>query len=262
VTTAVLFDPIFFVPFVNGLLLALLLPVLGTYARLRGELLASLGVAQMAAAGIGLGAFLGTNLALSALLATLGAAGVKSSIGRRAGNDAYAAMLLAGWSLALLLAANTTRGDELARALLEGQIYFTDTFHLRGIATIGIASAPLLRWLSPRLLLGCLFPEHFAANGIHRPRHDQLFDILMAVTLAFSATVVGVMGAFALVVVPPWVAFRFARGWRQTVWLSAAIGVTVYVATFALAIIFDQPYGPVLVLLLLVAAFARLGRRR
>jgi zinc/manganese transport system permease protein len=254
----VLFDPIFLVPFANGLWLALLLPVLGAYARLRGELLASLGVAQVAAAGIGLAAFLGASVALGPLVAILLAVTVKTLAGRHAGNDAYAVMLLAGWSAALLLAANTTRGDELARALLEGQIYFTTAVHFWSLAAIASAGAAVAPWLSPRVLLTCFFPDHSVANGVPNPRHTLVFDGLLATALAVAATIVGVMGAFALVVVPPWVAFRFASGWRGTLIGSAAIGLAAYVTSFALAIVLDQPYGPVLVTLLLVAAAGRL----
>ncbi len=257
-----LFEPIFLVPFVNGLWLALLLPLIGAYARLRGELLASLGVAQVAAAGIGLGVFLGISVALGPLMAILVAVTVKTVTGRQAGNDAYVVMLLAGWSMALLLAANTTRGDELARALLEGQIYFTGLVHFWSLAALGMAATAVMPWLSPRILLGCFFPDHFVANGIQSPRHNLVFDGLLATAIAVAATVVGVMGAFALVVVPPWVAFRFAHGWRSTMRASVAIGSAAYVLSFALAIVFDQPYGPVLVVTLLVAAAARLGSFR
>jgi zinc/manganese transport system permease protein len=253
-----LLDPIFLVPFVNGLCLALLLPMLGAYARLRGELLASLGVAQVAAAGIGLAAFLGFSVAVGPLVAILTAASVKAIAGRHAGNDAYAVMLLAGWSGALLLAANTTQGDELARALLEGQIYFTSTAHLWSLAVLVVAAAVVGPWLSPRVLVGCLFPDHFMANGVRNPRHAIVFDALLATALAVAATVIGVMGAFALVVVPPWVAFRFARGWQRSLLASAAIGLAGYVASFALSILLDQPYGPMLVLMLLGAALGRL----
>lgn len=256
-STDVLLDPIFAVPFINGLLLALMLPLVGAYARLRGELLASLGVTQMAAAGVGLGAFLGTNIIVGALLASALAAGVKALAGRQGGNDAYAVMLLAGWGTGLLLAANTTRGDELARALLQGQIYFTTGTHLWAIALVLAVGVAALPWLSPRLLLGCFFPDHYVANGIATPRHDLVFDVLLATTLALSAIVVGVMGAFALVILPPWVAFRIARSWHSTLVLSALVGTAAYVVAFVVAILFDQPFGPVLVSSLLVAALGR-----
>jgi zinc transport system permease protein len=65
------------------------------------------------------------------------------------------------------------------------------------------------------------------------------------------------MAAFALVFIPAWVAFRVARSWRSTVTWSLLLGTTAYVGSFALAIIFDQPYGPVLVAALLVVGSSR-----
>ena len=235
---------------------------MGAYSRLRGEWLASLGIGQAAAAGIVLAAFFGWPVGVGALLVAVLAAPAKTLLGKNDGDDTYAVMLLAGWSVALLLAANAAHGEDLSRALLQGQIYFTGRSHLVAIAAVVIAVAVLLPRLSARLLLGRFFPGHSAANGVSNPRHELLFDILVAVTLAIAASVVGVMGAFALVFVPPWVAFRFAGGWRRTVAWSAGLGAAAYVVSFALAIAFDQPYGPVLVATLLVMAVARAASRR
>jgi zinc/manganese transport system permease protein len=250
-------DPIFLLPFVNGLLLAIVLPAVGAYSRLRGEWLASLGIGQAAAAGIVLAAFFSLPAGLGALLVAVLAAPAKTLLGRQDGDDTYAMMLLSGWSVALLLAANTAHGEDLSRALLQGQIYFTGRLHLAGIVAVVAAVAVLLPMVSSRLLLGRFFPEHFAANGVANPRHEVVFDILVAVTVAIAASVVGVMGAFALVFVPPWVAFRFAGGWRRAVAWSAGLGATAYVVSFALAMAFDQPYGPMLVAALLVMSVAR-----
>ena len=60
------------------------------------------------------------------------------------------------------------------------------------------------------------------------------------------------MGAFALVFIPPWLAFRRAANWRSGLRWSLAIGVVAYVAAFALALGLDQPFGPVLALLLVL----------
>jgi zinc transport system permease protein len=256
-TWAAVVDPLFFVPFVNGLLLAGALPAIGAYARVRGEWLASLGIGQVAAAGLVLSAFFALPAALGAVLAALVAAPIKTLIGSTDGDDTYAAMLLAGWSLALLLAANTAHGEDLSRALLQGQIYFTGTAQLAGIVAVVAAVAVLLPRVSSGLLLARFFPEYFAANGIASPRHALVFDMLAAVMLAVAASVVGVMGAFALVFVPPWVTFRLASGWRRTVAWSAALGIAAHVLSFALAIGLDQPFGPMLVAALLALAVGR-----
>lgn len=258
---AALGDPLFLVPFLNGAVLAVLLSVLGAYARLREEWLASLGVAQMAAAGVVIGLYFGQAALGVAVGVALLAAVVKTSAGR-AGNDAYAVMILVGWSVALLAAANTAHGDELGRALIQGQIYFTSRTELARLAAVAVIVALCLPAISRRLMLGRLFPAHFGANGTPRPRHDLFFDILFAGTLAFAATIVGVMGAFALVFVAPWVAFRFARGWHRTLIWSVGTAVAAYAVSFAVAILMDQPFGPVLVASLLALATSRLLPRR
>jgi zinc transport system permease protein len=251
-----LFDPLFRTPFLSGLLLAVLLALVGPYSRMRGEWLASLGIAQAGAAGLLLGAFVGAETPGAITTAALAAAG-KAIFGRRSGNDAYAVMLLIGWSAALLLAANAARGEDLSHAILEGQLYFTGRSELvSGAALLAVVIAALA-WLSSRVLVGCLFPDRLVDG--HRPsaRDDAIFDVLVAVSLALAATIVGVMAAFALMFIPAWVAFRFAGSWRAAVAWSVALAVVAYVGSFVVAILFDQPYGPVLVAALLVMGLGR-----
>jgi zinc transport system permease protein len=252
-----LLDRMFLLPFVNGLLLAVLLPLLGAWIRLREEWLAALGLAQVAAAGVVLGAIFVQPVALVALAASALAAAAKAFLGRATGNDAYAIMILLGWAVSLIGASFAAHGDELGRALTQGQIYFTGPGHLQGIGVVFVTALVLLPWLSPRLLLGKFFPDHFRANGIANPRHDLVFDVLVALTLALAAMAIGVMAAFALVFVPPWITFRFARGWRRTLAWSVGLGLFAYLAAFALAIRLDQPFGPVLVVALLLLAPVR-----
>ena len=249
-------DPMFVLPFLNGLLLAILLPLVGAHVRLREEWLASLGLAQAAAAGVVVAAFWVGPVALVALAAAALAALGKSVLGHK-GNEAYALMLLVGWTVALLLAANSAHGEDLSRALVQGQLYFTGAAHLQALGTVALIQFGLLPWLAPRLLLARFFPDHFAANGQANPHHELVFDVLVAVTLALAATAIGVMAAFAVVFLPPWIAFRFARGWFRTIGLGIVLSVAGYLVAFVMAIRFDQPIGPVIVAVLLVIGVSR-----
>jgi zinc transport system permease protein len=251
-----IFDQMFLLPFLNGLVLATLLPVVGAWVRLREEWLAALGLAQISAAGVVLGAIVTEPGILVALGAAALAAAVKTFLGR-AGNDTYAVMILLGWSAALIGASVLAHGDELGHALMQGQLYFTGQEQLMGMLALAVVAAGLLPWLSPRLLLGRFFPDHFRANGVPNPHHDVVFDVLAAVTVALAATAIGVMATFALVFIPPWVAFRVAQGWRKTLVWSAGLGILAYLVAFVAAIRLDQPFGPVLVAVLLVLALSR-----
>ncbi len=245
---------LFLVPFLTGLALAAALPLIGCYLRLRDEWLAALAYAHVAAGG-----------ALAALVAglppTLGglAAAALAGIGRQfaalrlSGGASQALLLLGGWSVAVLLAANQPLAERLAHALFDGQLYFSDSARLSWVAASALAAVAGLRWLSRRLLLSRLYPDLFRLRGLAAWPVGLGFDLLAALLLALATMSLGVMASFALLFVPPWLAFRRARGWRQTLAWAVMGGVLAYGAAFALALYFDQPFGPVLALLLVLA---------
>ncbi|MBK8117927.1 MAG: metal ABC transporter permease [Sulfuritalea sp.] len=108
-----------------------------------------------------------------------------------------------------------------------------------------------------------LFPEHEVANRLPAWRWHLGFDLLSALAIAAATATVGLMGAFALIFLPSWLAFRLAPDWRRANLLAVAIGAGGYTLAFALALALDQPFAPVLaaVLIGLFALGARGGRR-
>ncbi|MES9991511.1 MAG: metal ABC transporter permease [Candidatus Thiodiazotropha sp.] len=244
---------LFTVPFLSGLLVASLLSAVGVLLRLRNEWLAALGFAHLAGAS----ALVGLAIHLPAVLgATLGAvlgAAIKT-LGRFRGNTVYALMILAGWSITLLVAANTRLGSVMGHAMVEGQLYFADYSHFTAAVMLAIATLAGLYWLMPILVRNRFFPGHDAANRLPAWRWHLAFDLLAALAMAVATATVGLMAAFALVFIPPWLAFRSARNWKQVLVISVSFGTAGYMVAFFLALWLDQPFGPVLVALLLVVA--------
>lgn len=244
---------LFALPFANGLLLALLLPLLGAYLRLRDEWLAALAYAHVAAAGALLAASAVLPPVAGGLAASAVAGAGKQALQRRlSGAAAQVFLLLASWALAVLLVANNPLAESLGHALFDGQLYFA------GWQQLALAGGALLltllglrRW-SADLLLARLYPDFLRLRG--RPAWPVLagFDLLAALCLALATMTLGVMGAFALVFIPAWLAFRRAASWRRGLLLALACGLLAYLLAFALALGLDQPFGPVLALLLLV----------
>mgnify|MGYP005839262619 CR=1 FL=1 len=254
-TAELLLDPLFRLPFLVGLILAGLLPLLGALLRLRGEWLAALGLAHLAGASALLGLAAGVPAVLGAPAGALAGALVKG-LGSCRGNTVYALMVLAGWAASLLVAANTHLGSAMGHALVEGQLYFAGALQLGTAIGVLALAAVALPWLLPRLVRAALFPQQERANALPAWRWHLGFDLLAALALAVGAGTLGVMGAFALVFLPPWLAFGLAGGWRGALVLSAATGVALYAVAFALALAGDQPFGPVLVAVLLLGAAA------
>jgi len=238
-------DNLFTVPFFAGLAMALLLPLVGNLLRLRDEWLAALGFSHLATAGVLLGVALRAPAFIGALVGALCGAGVKQAAGGRS-NSAYGLMILAGWSFTLLIAANTVLGESLAHALIDGQLYFAGWRELGTDFVLLLVAIVALRWLTPRLIVARLIPELEVANQLPAWRWHLGFDVLVATAIAGGTATFGLMAGFSLVLVPPWIACRLASSWRQAQWLAAGLGVVAYCLSFWLALVFDQPFGPVL----------------
>jgi zinc transport system permease protein len=261
VNPGILFDPLFAAPLAVGLGLSLLLPVLGALLRLRDEWLAAMGLAHLAGASGLIGMAVGLPVVLGASLGALIGAAAKNS-GRLTGNTVYALMILIGWCVTLLVAANTPLGAVMGHALIDGQLYLAGSGYLAAVAALLVLALLALPYLIPHVVRARLQPSFEAANRLPSWRWHLGFDLLAALGIAVGAAAVGVMAAFALAFVPPWVAFRIADNWRQCLLISVAVALLAYLLAFAAALLIDQPFGPVLVAVLLLSAFTlKLAKR-
>ncbi|MGB9354286.1 MAG: metal ABC transporter permease, partial [Azonexus sp.] len=171
---------------------------------------------------------------------------------RLAGGAAFALLLLGGWAIAVLLAANQPLAERLGHSLFDGQLYFSGAAQLALVAPWALFAGATLLVLSRHLLLARVYPDYFRARQLRIWPVVLGFDLVAALTLALATMTMGVMGGFALVFVPAWIAFRRARSWRNGLLLATMIGLAGYVAAFLLALGLDQPFGPVLALLLII----------
>ncbi len=247
-----MWSDLFLLPFLTGLCLALVLPVLGCFLRLRDEWLAALAYAHVAAAGALLALIGGLPPAFGGMAsAALAGAGKRIFARRLAGGAAFAVLLLAGWAVAVLLTANQPLAEQLGHSLFDGQLYFSGAAQFALVLPSSVFAGVALWLLAKQLLLARVYPDYFKARGLRDWPVVIGFDLVAALTLALATMSLGVMGGFALVFVPAWITFRRARNWRNGVLLAGAIGVVGYIAAFALALGLDQPFGPILALLLI-----------
>lgn len=254
--TELLFDPLFRLPFLTGLVISVAAATVGLYLRLRSEWLAALGFAHLAGAGGVLGVFLGVPAMVAALGAAMLAVAGKGAL-RRTGNDVYAWLILAGWATMMLGASINQQAKLLGDALVDGQIYFVSEPKLWAALGVAAAAGLALPALSRTLLRQHFFPGHDTANGRPVRPYTLAFDLLAAITVAVTALVMGVMAAFALVFLPAWLAYAHAGGWRRAVAWTAGIATTGYVTAFAGALVLDLPFGPVLAAVLALAVGLR-----
>lgn len=246
-----IFDPLFRVPFAVGLVMSAVLPLLGNLLRLRDEWLAALGLAYLAGASGLIGLAFGVPAVLGAPLGAVAGA-VGKSFGRFRGNTVYAMMVIVGWATTMLVASNSALGSVMGHALIEGQLYFAGVLHFGAALFVGALTLVFLPVLMPALVRARLMPGREIANRNRAWRWSFGFDLLAALGMAIGAGTLGLMAAFALAFVPPWAAFRVARNWQHCRWISAGIATFAYVVAFVIALLFDQPFGPVLVAVLAI----------
>jgi zinc transport system permease protein len=254
---------LFWQPYLTGALLAILLPLLGLYLRLRGEYWAALAYGQIGAAGA-LGALVsGFSSVLGGLAASLAAASLKHGLERRLPSAGlFPLLFLSGWGVSLLLTANLPAVERLGQALFEGQLYFVSRDMLYGALFALLSGVGYVRYQGRALLLLSLHPALFQARGIPAWPVRIGFDLIVAASLALAVMCLGVMGAFALVFVPPWLMFALAPGWRFALIAAPLLAFLAYSLAFALALYGDQPFGPALALVLTALAVVRYGGYR
>lgn len=241
-------------PFFTGLGYAIALPLLGVYLRLRDEWLAPLALAQTAAFGAITALLAGMPVPIGAVAAALSGLAFKHGLEAQVPTlhgSAYVLLLLAGWGGAALLLANFPLAGHFGQSLVDGQLYFAGTWHLLTSFFLLPLVLSVLRHESRRLLRAFCFPG-FAAERVSGWRALPVFDLLVAVALALAIPGIGMMAAFALTVLPAMTAFSRASNWRSAARFAVLFGVAAYAASFALALLLDQPFASLLVMVLLV----------
>lgn len=253
-------EALFRLPFITGILLAVLLPALGAWLLLRDEWLAALGLTHLAAAGALCSLVWGMPSMLGGCLGAL-IGGMLKTLVKAQGNEGYGFMVLGGWAILLLIAANTPGGAALGHALHDGQLYLTGVGESIAAALLLTAVGVAWPWLERPLLRARLLPEHERANALPAWRWHLGFEWAVAASLALGVATFGLMAAFAAAFAPAWLAFRWARGWRWTVALAVLLGVSEYAIAFILALRYDQPFGPVFVAVAVVGVGSEVLRR-
>ena len=220
--------------------------------------------------GVALGLLLQVSLTLAVLAVCIGVALVLLVLQRRANLSSDALLgLLSHASLAIgmvVLASMTWVRIDLM-GLLFGDILAVS---LQDIAIIWIGGGVVLAVLATiwrPLFAATVSSELAEAEGMNPARSNLVFMLLMAVVIAISMKLVGVLLITAMLIIPAATARRFAKGPEVMAVLSALAGIMAVAGGLFGSLSLDLPSGPAIVvaalLLFLVAtALPGIGRRK
>ncbi|MEP4198703.1 MAG: metal ABC transporter permease [Aliishimia sp.] len=105
----------------------------------------------------------------------------------------------------------------------------------------------LLAWRWQALLTATLNPDLAQASGIYPKREQMLLTLTLALVVAISIKVVGVLLIVALLLIPAAAARPFARTPELMAMIAAVIGCTSTTAGLWLSYLYDTPTGPTIV---------------
>jgi zinc transport system permease protein len=222
-------------------------------------------LAHTALFGVALGLLLEVDLILGMVAAVVLAALVLGLAQRdkRLGNDAILG-ILASLTLAagvIVVSATAVRVDLFA--FLFGDILSVRPTDLYAIYATAAAALAALVWLWRPMLAATLHEELARIDGVRVDLVNLLLMLLLALVIAVSGRMVGILLVVALLVIPAAAARRFAKTPEQMAVLAALIGAVSVAAGLWGSFQWDAPTGPSMVVAAgLICALAWLVPRR
>jgi zinc transport system permease protein len=205
--------------------------------------------------GVALALLMQVNVTLSVFLVSALLSLALIALQRRASLSADALLgLLAHSSLALglvVLAFMTWVRFDLM-GLLFGDVLAVSKGEIAVIYAGGAAVLAVLALIWRPLFAGTVNAELAEAEGMNPQAATIVFMLLLAIVIAISMKIVGVLLITAMLIIPAATARRFASGAEMMAVLAAVAGVAAVVGGLYGSLAFDTPSGPSII----VAALA------
>jgi zinc/manganese transport system permease protein len=229
--------------FFAGGIVAIVAGTVGYFLVLRAQAFAGHALAHIAFAGASGAALIGIAPIYGVIALTVGAGAAMGMIGDRiSGRDVVIGIVLAlSLGFGLLFLSQTTSNAIQATSLLFGSVLAVSQPMLVTLAGLGVFTLVALAAISRPLLFSTLQPELAEAKGVSIRLVGTLFLMLVALAVAQSIQIVGVLLVFTLMVGPPAAAQLLTTRLWPGVALSAALALAQAWAGIALAYYTDWP---------------------
>jgi zinc transport system permease protein len=143
-----------------------------------------------------------------------------------------------------------------AFALLWGSILSTQDQDVTVLAVLAVVVPALYVWKRRDLALFLYDRELAACSGVRTGPLTVVLLVLIAVAITGAIKLTGALLVDALTLLPALAARSLGRGLRGMVGWSIGVGAVVSIAGLGLALLLNQPPGPILVLLAGIIAIA------
>lgn len=237
--------------FAAAAVVSLVAGTVGYFLVLRGQTFAGHALAHVGFTGATGAVLVGIAPLWGLVIVTLAAGIGMGFIGERlAERDVAIGLVLAfALGLGLLFLHYYTAFASQATALLFGNVLAVEPRTVWILAALGAVTLGMLAAISRPLLFASLQPQLAEAKGVSPRRYGVLFLVVVALTTAACAQIVGVLLVFALMVGPPAAAQRLTTTLATGVLLSALLALAESWGGLTLAFYSDWPGSFCIVLL-------------
>jgi len=235
--------------------------LVGYFLVLRGQSFAGHALGHVGFAGATGAVLIGVASVWGLVVFTVAAGIVIGLIGERiSGRDVAIGVVLAlALGLGLLFLHYYTAFAGQATALLFGNVLAVDASMVGVLAVLGAITLAALTAIMRPLMFASLQPELAEAKGVPLRFVGTSFLAIVALAVAESAQIVGVLLVFSLMVGPPATAQRLAKGFWSGLALAAALALADAWAGIVIAYYTDWPVSFCIAMLSAVGYFVTRG---
>jgi zinc/manganese transport system permease protein len=243
--------------FIAGTLIAIIAAIVGYFVVLRAQAFAAHALSHVGFAGATLSALLGISALLGMSGFTVAAALGMGVLGKRIrGRDVEIGMILSfSLGLGVLFLKLYTGSASEAVGVLFGSILSVTQSNIDWTIILGIGTLIILAAIFRPLLFSSIDPEVAEARGVPIKALSIIFMFLLAITVAESIQVVGVLLVFALIVAPAAAAQHLTRKPFSAISISVVLGVAFTWGGLVLALITNLPVSFYIALLAAITYF-------
>jgi zinc/manganese transport system permease protein len=230
-----------------GFILGVLFSLMGVFVVTRGMAFFTDFIAHAAILGSGLSVLAGTDPSMFLIPYSLLIAFAVTVVWNRMplSKDTVLGVFYGGAvAFGVILISVKGLGQNSLMQFLFGDILLITTTDLWLSAGLLLAFLLFLRLNYRRLLKSSFLPEISRAEGISVVFYDYALIALMAVTIALSIKMVGVILANAMVVIPAATAKTLSRSFRRFMVTAPLIGVAAFSGGTVLSYYLNLPTGP------------------
>src|SRR5690625_1448457 len=257
--------------FYTGLLIGIIAPLLGTFLVVRRLSLLADALSHVTLAGIAFGLFLEKIFAfpLSPLYSGMAFSVVGSVLIEKLRSvyqsyqEIWIPIILSGGvglSVIFISLANGFNNDLFN--FLFGSVSAVSQNDFLSILSITIIILVVVFIFYKELLTLSFDEEHATVSGIHSKRIHFLFIVLTALVIAASIRIVGVLLVSALMTLPVAAAMKFAKSFKQLIFLSILFGELAVIIGLISGYYLSIPPGGTIVITAIIILLLSIGLKR